>query len=129
MEVDGIPTDGLGAIQTRFSMQTRRSGEEHRRSNSWSLRSPITGRGGFGSVGGGGGDQQHLMHSYDVEANGLGDLAEDSDEDSGSGQKRTSFDGMTMNGEGSGHGPPRRVRTIETERVSAAGHKSFDQLR
>ena len=33
------------------------------------------------------------MHSYDVEAQGLSDLAEDSDEESGqSGRKRTSFD-------------------------------------
>jgi hypothetical protein len=30
------------------------------------------------------------MHSYDVEANGLGDLAEDSDEEDGR-NKRTSF--------------------------------------
>ena len=81
------------------------------------------------------------MHSYDVEAtNGLGELAEDSDEedDSGSGQKRTSFEDAngrrtttTMNGEGGsgGYGPPRRARTIESERVSAAGQKSFDQFR
>lgn len=46
------------------------------------------------------------MHSYDVEASGLGDLAEDSDEDSSSGRKRTSFEGMNgnkaMNGNKSG---------------------------
>ena len=49
-------------------------------------------RGGGRSGRQGGGQEQHLMHSYDVEANGLADLAEDSDEDSGSGRKRTSFE-------------------------------------
>lgn len=91
VSVDGIPAagDGIAGLATRMSMQTRRSGEEererHRRSGSWSLRSPVVGRQG-------GGD---LMHSYDVEADGggLGDLAEDSDEDtSSSGRKRTSFE-------------------------------------
>nr|POE93107.1 hypothetical protein CFP56_75562 [Quercus suber] len=78
-EVDGIPTDGLAGLSTRLSMQARRSGEDdrHRRSSSWGLRnprSPTNGHVGFG-------DSQQVMHSYDVEANGLGDLAEDSDED------------------------------------------------
>nr|POF24035.1 hypothetical protein CFP56_54971 [Quercus suber]POF24049.1 hypothetical protein CFP56_54985 [Quercus suber] len=78
-EVDGIPTDGLAGLSTRLSMQARRSGEDerHRRSSSWGLRnprSPTNGRVGFG-------DSQQVMHSYDVEANGLGELAEDSDED------------------------------------------------
>ena len=74
------------------------------------------------------------MHSYDVEANGLGDLAEDSDEDSGSGLKRTSFEDsngqrvtVAMNGEGSSYGPPRRSRTMDSERVSIGGHKGFDR--
>jgi hypothetical protein len=73
------------------------------------------------------------MNMYDVEANGLGDLAEDSDEDSGSGQKRTSFEDSngvrrseTVNGESS-YGAPRRTRTTESERVSTAGHKSFER--
>jgi hypothetical protein len=128
-EVDGIPTDPLGAIQTRMSM-SRRSGEEHRRSNSWTLRSPITGRfeGRFGSVESGrrmgSGDQQHLMHSYDVDASGLSELAEESDEDSA--QKRTSFE----NGEGSSgaaaFGAPRRV---QSESISVGGGKVFDQVR
>jgi magnesium transporter len=122
-EVDGIPTDGLGAIQTRMSM-SRRSEETHRRSNSWSLRSPITGRFEGDRVRFGSGDQQHLMHSYDVDANGLGDLTEDSDEDSA--MKRTSFE----NGNGEGRstngtfGAPRRVQSASV----AAGGKSFDQL-
>lgn len=120
IEVDGIPTDGLGAIQTRLSMSRRSGDEGHRRSRSWSLRSPITGtfEPPFGSVRPGrsgrsaSGDQQHLMHSYDVEANGLSELAEDSDEDSGSGRKRTSFE------EANGHG-----------RVNSASQKAFDQFR
>ncbi|KAK3113678.1 hypothetical protein LTR53_008793 [Teratosphaeriaceae sp. CCFEE 6253] len=124
--VDGIPVDGVGIMGTRMSMQARRSGEEvdrHRRSSSWTLRSPVTGRYG-------GGDQQNLMHSYDVEAGGLGELAEDSDEDSGSGRKRTSFEDANGRrqvlppgkgpGEGS-FGPPKRARTMESERVGASG--------
>ncbi|KAM3413459.1 putative magnesium transporter NIPA4 [Cercospora zeina] len=95
-DVDGIPTDGLAGLQTRLSMQSRRSGE-HRRSNSWSLRSPSTPmRAEFGlAAHGGRGEQQHMLHSYDIEAHHtLGDLTEDSDEDTtnGSNQKRTSFD-------------------------------------
>lgn len=86
-----------------MSMQARRSGEgfdPHRRSNSWSLRSPITGQYGHGARAASA-DQQHLMHSYDVEAQGLSDLAEDSDEESGaSGRKRTSFDRVVANGAG-----------------------------
>ena len=117
-EVDGIPTDPLGAIQTRMSMQSRRSSEDprnpHRRSNSWSLRSPMTGK--FAPPG----DQQHLMHSYDVEAQGLSDLAEDSDEDSGqSGRKRTSFEnemGAKGYGSSAGQPPPRRSQTDLNQR-------------
>lgn len=95
-EVDGIPTDGLTGLQTRLSMQSRRSGDDgHRRSNSWGMRSPIVqSKGGSRATSG-----EHMMHSYDIEANNLGDLAEDSDEDGAN--KRTSFgDGRNglMNG-------------------------------
>ncbi|KAI7370353.1 DUF803-domain-containing protein [Hortaea werneckii] len=116
-EVDGIPVDGMSGLSTRMSMQGRRSGDgNHRRSNSWSLRSPITGQ--FESAGarggGGSGSNHHLMHSYDMEAShSLGDLAEDSDEDSGGG-KRTSFDDdddhHRMNGNKAG------ARSFERER-------------
>ncbi|KAI7687315.1 DUF803-domain-containing protein, partial [Hortaea werneckii] len=81
-EVDGIPVDGMSGLSTRMSMQGRRSGDgNHRRSNSWSLRSPITGQfesaGARGGGGGGSGSNHHLMHSYDMEAShSLGDLAE-----------------------------------------------------
>ncbi|KAK3627042.1 hypothetical protein LTR56_019473 [Elasticomyces elasticus] len=128
--VDGIPVDGVGILGTRMSMQARRSGDEgHRRSNSWSLRSPITGR--YGTSGD---QQQHLMHSYDVEAGNLGELAEDSDEDSGSGRKRTSFEDangkrqVVPQQDGGSFGPPRRARTVESERVGGGG-KSFDRVR
>lgn len=127
-EVDGIPADGIAGLGTRMSMQGRRSGEEHRRSNSWSLRSPITGRHGSGG--------DHLMHSYDVEANGLSELAEDSEEeeDNSSGRKRTSFEDangkrqtvVSGSAEGSQFGPPRRSHTVESERHRMGG-KSFDQ--
>lgn len=111
-EVDGIPTDGLTGLQTRMSMQSRRSGEEgHRRSSSWNLRSPTVANKRKSG--------EHLMHSYDVEANNLGDLAEDSDEDtSGSNNKRTSFD----------DGPSRGGSTRKKENVRMGG-KSFDRAR
>ncbi|KAF2143448.1 uncharacterized protein K452DRAFT_171289 [Aplosporella prunicola CBS 121167] len=67
---DAVPTDGIATFQTRRSMQARRSSV---------------------SVG----DREGLMRDYDdLEANtfGLGDLADDSDEESGSGKKRTSFE-------------------------------------
>jgi magnesium transporter len=76
------------------------------------------------------------MHSYDIEANNLDDLAEDSeDEDSNnSGRKRTSFEDanghravMNGTGEGSSFGPPRRARTMESERVGM-GAKGFDRI-
>ena len=76
------------------------------------------------------------MHSYDVEANGLSELAEESDEDSGSGGKRTSFEDKngrkrttSMNGEGRSYGPPRRKGTLESERIDWSKDKSFDQLK
>ena len=66
---DGIPTDGLTGLQTRRSMQTRRSGDH--RISSGSL--------GYGNRG----DRQGLIHSYDEENEGFGltDLSDDSDEE------------------------------------------------
>ncbi|KAI5368091.1 Putative magnesium transporter NIPA [Septoria linicola] len=129
-DVDGIPTDGLTGLQTRLSMQSRRSGE-HRRSNSWSLRSPQNGRragsGDYGSAAARG-EQQHMLHSYDIEANTLGDLAEDSDEDTtnGSNQKRTSFDNGRSSGATGLFNAPRRTGT---ENVNMASGKGFDPKR
>lgn len=67
---DGVPTDGITGLQTRRSMQTRRSVDHHRVSS--------------GSLGyGNRGDRQGLIHSYDEENGGFGltDLSEDSDEE------------------------------------------------
>ena len=69
---DGVPTDGIAAMTTRRSMQSRRSVEPHRMSNGglgFSPRSP-------------GGDREPLFQAYDVENGGFGlsDLAEDSEE-------------------------------------------------
>lgn len=144
-DVDGIPTDGMGAALTRRSMQARRSSDTtHRRSLSGSLSlngySATGGVGGSGRVrslsGGAGVDgrrsEERLIHSYDVEAAGadanhfgLGDLAEDSDEDAGSGGsggKRTSFDRAAL--------PPptmRRGPHVEFERIKTKG--SVDAMR
>lgn len=68
---DGIATDPISSIQTRRSMQARRSLEPHRMS---------VGSNGYGR----GSDREGLIHAYDEEENtgfGLTDLAEDSDED------------------------------------------------
>ncbi len=68
---DGIATDIISSIQTRRSMQARRSLEPHRLS---------VGSNGFGR----GSDREGLIHAYDEEENigfGLTDLAEDSEED------------------------------------------------
>ncbi|KAL8693432.1 MAG: hypothetical protein Q9218_001742 [Villophora microphyllina] len=67
---DGIPTDGITGLQTRASMQTRRSIDARRVSS---------GSAGFGSRG----DREGLIHSYDEENGGFGltDLTEDSEED------------------------------------------------
>jgi multidrug transporter EmrE-like cation transporter len=71
---DGIPTDPLTGLQTRRSMQLRRSFDPHRRSSSLTF-SP----GGLRTVSAEG---TGLMHSYDVEHNafGLSDLVEDPEE-------------------------------------------------
>lgn len=134
-DVDGIPTDGLAGLQTRLSMQSRRSGEGHRRSNSWSLRSPNTGRSvrtsaDYGAAHATRGEHQHMLHSYDIEANTLGDLAEDSDEDttSGSNHKRTSFDNGRPNGESNG-GLFNAPRKAATENVHLGSGKGFDPKR
>lgn len=66
---DGLPTDGLATLQTRRSMQARRSIEVHRASS---------GSAAFGFQG----DTEGLMHSYDMNNEGFGltDLTGDSDE-------------------------------------------------
>jgi magnesium transporter len=70
-QFDGVPTDAISSIQTRRSMQARRSSlEQHRRQSS-------------GSITYGRSDRDGLIHAYDEENGGFGltDLAEDSEEE------------------------------------------------
>lgn len=77
LEDDGIPTDPVSGLQSRRSMQARRSFDPHRRSSSLTF-SP-------GGVRHGGTESAGLMHNYDVEhsAFGLTDLVEDPEEADG----------------------------------------------
>lgn len=71
MALDGIATDVLSGIQTRRSMQARRSLDPHR----MSVGSAAYARGG---------EDRGLIHAYDEEENvgfGLTDLTTDSDDD------------------------------------------------
>lgn len=80
---DAPPTDGIGAYTTRRSMQARRSSVE---SGHWAPGRRSTS------------DREGLMRGFDLEQAAqnfsLGDLAEDSDEETGrdGSGKRTSFD-------------------------------------
>ena len=65
---DGVPTDGLTGLQTRRSMQTRRSGDG--------------GRGSTASSSFSRGERGVLMHSFEEANVGLEDLTEESEEDS-----------------------------------------------
>ncbi|KAI4135893.1 MAG: hypothetical protein LQ347_000277 [Umbilicaria vellea] len=69
---DGVPTDAIASLQTRRSMQARRSLEPHRLSN---------GSVGFSNRE----DREGLIHSYDDENGGFGlsDLTEDSEVEDG----------------------------------------------
>ena len=72
---DGVPTDGIAGLQTRRSMQTRRSLDRGRLSNGSLAFSPRSPRG----------DREGLMNSYDIESGaafGLADLAEGSERES-----------------------------------------------
>jgi hypothetical protein len=86
LAADGIATDIISGIQTRRSMQARRSLDPHR----MSVGSNAYGRGG---------DREGLIHAYDEEENagfGLTDLTEDSD-DEGAPPR-------SMNGKANGNG-------------------------
>ena len=69
IDEDGVPTDGIASLQTRRSMQARRSIDHRLSSGSF----------GFGRND----DRQGLMHNYDAEQStfGLTDLAEEPDRD------------------------------------------------
>ena len=84
-EDDGIPTDPITGLQTRLSMQSRRSLDPHRRSGSLTYSPGGVRRVNHESAG--------LIHNYDVEqgAFGLTDLVEDPEEvEGGSGSRRPS---------------------------------------
>ena len=59
------------------------------------------------------------MHSYDADAHGLGELAEDSDEDSA--QKRTSFEDGRIGGPGGSFAIPKRARTDLVDTAEGKG--------
>lgn len=102
-ETDGIPTDGIAIVQTRRSMQARRSFDPHRRSSSLTF-SP-------GGIRHSSAESAGLMHNYDIEHNafGLSDLVEDPDE-------------VEANGSVSPHGGQNPVRIYER-----AHQKSMDR--
>lgn len=103
---DGIPTDALGALHTRRSMQSRRSSDPHRRSSSLTFSMG-------GGMNGAPRENDGLIHSYDVEhgAFGLTDLVEDPEDE----------DGM---------GPTQRRQSASAERLARyhvrPSQKSFD---
>ena len=68
--VDAVPTDGIASLQTRRSMQARRSSIEHHRHSTSSIS--------FGRS-----DRDGLMNAYDEENGGFGltDLVEESEGD------------------------------------------------
>ncbi|KAG9244132.1 magnesium transporter NIPA-domain-containing protein [Calycina marina] len=87
---DGIATDIVSGIQTRRSMQLRRSLDPHRMS---------VGSAGYGRAG----DREGLIRAYDEEevtGFGLTDLAEDSDEDA----PLRATNGNVQHGNGNGNG-------------------------
>jgi len=84
---EGIATDPISGIQTRRSMQARRSLDPHRLS---------MGSNGYGR----GGDREGLIHAYDEEENvgfGLTDLTEEDYEEA---PPRNSNGKMNGNGNG-----------------------------
>jgi len=97
-EHDGIPTDILSGIQTRRSMQARRSLDPHRMS---------MGSAGYGRAG----DREGLIRAYDEEENtgfGLTDLTEDSEDDGHPRGANGRINGKAKaNGNGNGHGHKR----------------------
>lgn len=103
---EGIPTDPLAGLQTRRSMQFRRSSDARRMSN---------GSAGYANRG----DRDRLIHNYDVESSnfGLHDLTEDTDDDEeDANHKRTSFEGLPNQARRSinnSHEPRRPSRVVD----------------
>ncbi|KAH0556743.1 hypothetical protein GP486_005470 [Trichoglossum hirsutum] len=84
IDSDGVPTDGIASIQTRRSMQARRSLEQHRLS---------TGSGYARH-----GDHVGLMHAFDEENGefGLTEVTEESESDESNDGRRDSYDGRKV---------------------------------
>ncbi|KAL9056619.1 MAG: hypothetical protein Q9162_002790 [Coniocarpon cinnabarinum] len=102
-EENGVPTDGIAGMQTRHSMQLRRSvdGNAHGRQRSSGSISYLYG-----------GDRERLIHNYEDNGQfGLDDLAEESDEETNG--KRTSFDDPRQLNGGANH-EPRRPSKVQT---------------
>lgn len=105
---DGIATDIVSGIQTRRSMQSRRSIDPHRMS---------VGSNGYSRAG----DREGLIRAYDEEENtgfGLTDLAEDSDEDSTLKSANGNANGKLV-GNGSASAKRSFSEPIETPRKSS----------
>jgi hypothetical protein len=116
---DGAPSDAISGFPTRRSMQARRSEELFERQSTGVVRD---GRASYADADAG--DRGALMHDYDVENQfELGDLADDTDDELGSGQntKRTSFDEEArLNGRLSGAGRGRvHKESIQPKRSSS----------
>jgi len=105
---DGIATDIISGIQTRRSMQARRSLDPHRLS---------MGSAGYGRSS----DREGLIRAYDEEEStgfGLTDLAEDSDDEDAAPPRANG----KANGNGNGNGSAKRSfsEPIETPRKSSS---------
>jgi hypothetical protein len=84
IDADGVPTDGIASIQTRRSMQARRSLEQHRLS---------TGSGYARHS-----DHVGLMHAFDEENGGFGltELTEESESDESNDDHQETYDGRKV---------------------------------
>ena len=114
---DGPPSDAISGFPTRRSMQARRSEELFERQSTGVVRDS---RPSYADAG----DRGALMHDYDIENQfELGDLADDSDDELGSGTntKRTSFDEEArLNGRLSGAGRGRvHKESVQPKRSSS----------
>ncbi|KAJ4373219.1 hypothetical protein N0V83_003512 [Neocucurbitaria cava] len=112
---DGPPSDAISGFPTRRSMQARRS--EELISERYTNGAAREGRQSYADRG----DRSALMHDYDVENQfELGDLAEDSEDESRN-TKRTSFDeDSRLNGRLSGTGRGRvQLESVQPKRNSS----------
>jgi hypothetical protein len=109
---DGIATDIISSIQTRRSMQSRRSTDPNRLS--------------VGSAYGRGGDREGLIQGYDEEENmgfGLTDLTEDTDDD-GEPRRANGKANGKANGNGSANRRSLAVEPVERSRSRGSSPRS-----